>query len=132
VYPGAYFGLQACFGRPACPLVGQNPSDLLAHFRQGCDDVAPANCESFLHLIFDRIGGGRESVCATGHCFDAFFRSELTEGHTPGVTANCQLRRALGHLCFGELDTLVPAYGASILAFFESLVGLLARQSRFC
>jgi exodeoxyribonuclease V alpha subunit len=25
---------------------------------------------------------------------------------------------------FGELDTLVPTYGASILAFFESLVGL--------
>jgi hypothetical protein len=24
----------------------------------------------------------------------------------------------------GELDALVPAYGASILAFFESLVGL--------
>ena len=32
----------------------------------GCDGVAPANCESFLHLIFDRIGGdGRGSVCAT-------------------------------------------------------------------
>ena len=23
---------------------------------QGCDGVAPANCESFLDLIFDRIG----------------------------------------------------------------------------
>ena len=42
--------------------------------------VAPANCESFLHLIFDRIGGGRESVCATRHCFDDF-RSKLTGGH---------------------------------------------------
>jgi hypothetical protein len=42
--------------------------------------VAPANCESFLRLIFDRIGRGRRSVCATGHCFDAIFRSELTEG----------------------------------------------------
>jgi hypothetical protein len=38
------------------------------------------NCDSFLHLIFDRIGGGRGSVRATGHCFDAIFRSELTEG----------------------------------------------------
>jgi hypothetical protein len=55
--------------------------------------VAPANCESFLHLIFDRIGGGRGSVCATGHCLTAIFRSELTEGHTPGVTPKCQLRR---------------------------------------
>jgi hypothetical protein len=26
--------------------------------------VVPANCESFLHLIFDRIGRGRGSVCA--------------------------------------------------------------------
>jgi hypothetical protein len=41
--------------------------------------VAFANCENFVHLIFDRIGGGRGSVCATGHCFDAIFRSELTE-----------------------------------------------------
>ena len=41
--------------------------------------IAASNCESFLHLIFDRIGHGRGSVCATGHCFDAFFRSELTE-----------------------------------------------------
>jgi hypothetical protein len=56
---------------------------------QGCVGVAPANCESFLHLSFDRIGGGRGSVCATGHCFGAIFRSELTEGggRTPGVTA---------------------------------------------
>src|ERR1700686_1824485 len=35
---------------------------------QGCEGVSPANCESFPHLIFDRIGGGRGSVCATGHC----------------------------------------------------------------
>jgi hypothetical protein len=35
-------------------------------------------------FIFDRIGGGRGSVCATGHCFDAFFRSELTEGAHAG------------------------------------------------
>ena len=41
---------------------------------------APQNCEGFLHLIFDHVGGGQGSVCATGHCFDAFFRSELTEG----------------------------------------------------
>ena len=47
---------------------------------QGCDGVVAANCESFLHLIFDRIGGGRGSVCATGHRFDAIFRSEITEG----------------------------------------------------
>jgi hypothetical protein len=40
----------------------------------------PRKLRSFPYLIFDRIGGGRESVCATGHCFDAFFRSELTEG----------------------------------------------------
>jgi hypothetical protein len=49
-------------------------------------------------FIFEHVGRGRGSVCATGHCFDAFFRSELTEGHTPGVTAKCQLRRALSHL----------------------------------
>src|ERR1700726_2291295 len=49
-------------------------------------------------FTFEHIGRGRGSVCATGHCFDAFFRSELTEGHTPGVTAKCQLRRALSHL----------------------------------
>lgn len=33
---------------------------------QGRDGVAPANCESFLHLIFDRIGGGRGRVRAGG------------------------------------------------------------------
>jgi exodeoxyribonuclease V alpha subunit len=29
-------------------------------------------------FIFDRIGGGRGSVCATGHCLTRFFRSEQT------------------------------------------------------
>jgi hypothetical protein len=43
-------------------------------------------------LIFDRVGGGRGSVCATGHCFDAFFRSELTGG----------TRRALQPSAFSE------------------------------
>ena len=28
--------------------------------------TSPQNCESFLYLIFDRIGRGRGSVCATG------------------------------------------------------------------
>ena len=30
------------------------------------DGVAPANCESFLHLIFDRIGSGREGFARAG------------------------------------------------------------------
>ena len=42
--------------------------------------VAFANCENFVHLIFDRIGGGRGSICAAGHCFDDF-RSKLTGGY---------------------------------------------------
>ena len=68
---------------------------------QCCYGVAPANCESFLHLIFDRIGGdGRGSVCATRHCFDAFFRSELTE--TPGVTAIRVLRMRKDQLQVGH------------------------------
>jgi len=33
---------------------------------QGRDGIAPANCESFLYLIFDRIGGGRGRVRASG------------------------------------------------------------------
>jgi hypothetical protein len=33
---------------------------------QGRDRIAPANCESFLYLIFDRIGGGRGRVRASG------------------------------------------------------------------
>ena len=54
-------------------------------------------------LIFDRIGGGRGSVCATGHCFDAIFRSELTEGgHTPGVTAIRALRMQKDQLQVGH------------------------------
>ena len=66
-------------------------------------DLTDANCESFLHLIFDRIGGGRGSVCATGHCFDAIFRSELTEGrHTPGVTAIRALRMQKDQLQVGH------------------------------
>ena len=56
--------------------------------------ASPRNCESFPHLNFDRIGGGRESVCATGHCFDAIFRSELTEG--------VGTRRALQPSAFSE------------------------------
>ena len=64
-------------------------------------------------LIFDRIGRG--FVCATGHCFDAFFRSELTEGHTPGVTAiSVSFDGRSVTYGFGELDTLVPAYATSI------------------
>ena len=39
--------------------------------------IGQRNCESFLHLIFDRIGGDRGFVCATGHCFDDF-RSRST------------------------------------------------------
>jgi hypothetical protein len=59
-------------------------------------------------LIFDRIGRG--SVCATGHCFDAFFRSELTEGHTPGITAiSVSFDGRSVTYGFGELDALVPA-----------------------
>jgi hypothetical protein len=34
--------------------------------------VVARKLRSFPHFIFDRIGGGRESVCATGRCFDAF------------------------------------------------------------
>jgi hypothetical protein len=79
------------------------------------DGVAPANCESFLHLIFDRIGRGRGSVCATGHCFDAFCRSELTKGHNPGVTAiSVSFDGRSVTYGFGEFDTLVPANAASI------------------
>jgi exodeoxyribonuclease V alpha subunit len=64
-------------------------------------------------LIFDRIGRG--SVCATGHCFDAFFRSELTEGHTPGITAiSVSFDGRSVTYGFGELDALVPACAASI------------------
>ena len=62
---------------------------------QGCDGVAPANCESFLHLIFEHIGGAPGSVCATGHCYDAIFRSELTEGRArqalqPSALSECR------------------------------------------
>ena len=64
--------------------------------------VAPANCESFLHLIFDRIGRGRGSVCATGHCFDAIFRSELTEGRA---------RRALQPSAFSECRKINSRWG---------------------
>jgi hypothetical protein len=64
--------------------------------------TAPQNCESFLYLIFDRIGGDRGSVCATGRCFDAFFRSELTEGGTPGVTAIRALRMLKNQLQVGH------------------------------
>ena len=56
--------------------------------------------ESFLHLIFDRIGGGRESICATGHCFDDF-RSKLT-GDTPSVTAIRALRMQKDQLQVGH------------------------------
>src|SRR5580704_3726299 len=36
--------------------------------------IARASCTS------SSIASRRGSVCATGHCFDAIFRSELTEG----------------------------------------------------
>src|SRR5580704_8561573 len=63
----------------------------------------PANCESFRRLIFDRIGRGRGSVCATGHRFDAFFRSKLTEGgHLPCATAIRALRMQKDQLRVGH------------------------------
>ena len=47
------------FGSPARLNVGDQCNS------QGCDRVAFANCENFVHLIFDRIGG-RRSAGATG------------------------------------------------------------------
>jgi hypothetical protein len=38
--------------------------------------IARASCTSSSSAS----AAGRGSVCATGHCFDAIFRSELTEG----------------------------------------------------
>ena len=59
---------------------------------------APTNCESFLHLIFDRVGGGRGSICA-----DAIFRSELTErAGTRRVTAIRALRMQKDQLWVGH------------------------------
>jgi hypothetical protein len=72
---------------------------------------------SFPHLIFDRISGGRGCVCATGHCFDAFFRSELTEGILQELHLSVSFDGRSITYGIGELDALVPAYGASILAF---------------
>jgi hypothetical protein len=61
----------------------------------------PQNCESFLRLIFDHIGGDWGSVYATGHtALTRFFKSELTE--PAGVTAIRALRTRKDQLQVGH------------------------------
>ena len=57
-------------------LARRRSSDILSllKFHVTPRKIAKASC------TFEHIGRGRGSVCATGHCFDAIFRSELTEG----------------------------------------------------
>jgi hypothetical protein len=42
------------------------------HARSRLRRRRPRKLRKLPHLIFDRMGRGRESVCATGHCFDSF------------------------------------------------------------
>jgi hypothetical protein len=65
--------------------------------------VVPANCESFPHLILDRIGRRRGSVCATSHCFGVIFRLELTEP--------AGIRRALQPSALSECRKINSGWG---------------------
>jgi ATP-dependent exoDNAse (exonuclease V) alpha subunit len=60
------------------------------------------------------IASRRGSVCATGHCFDAFFRSELTGGILQELHLSVGFDGRSVTYGFGEVDTLVPAYASSI------------------
>jgi exodeoxyribonuclease V alpha subunit len=50
----------------------------------------------------------------TGHCFDAFFRSELTGGILQELHLSVSFEGRSVTNGFGELDTLVPAFAASV------------------
>jgi hypothetical protein len=56
---------------------------------QGCDGVAAASCESFPHLIFNRIGRGREDLSVQPVTVGRDFQIGANGGAgTPGVTAS--------------------------------------------
>ena len=62
--------------------------------------ASPPKLRELSAPIFDRIGGGRESICATGHCFDDF--GSKLRGDTPSVTANRALRMRKDQLQVGH------------------------------